>query len=246
MSTSLPLAPTGGTTPIACTLDGGEFAGRVAWIAALNQAALRSHSREHHSLLLEYAPGASAKVRALVAQERDCCAFLHFHVEETPTAVHLRIDAPADLEDADSLFVPFLAGVNNPPESAVTSPSGLTGSSDARSDTRARAPGITAGTAAVAALACGVCCVLPYALSAVALASFGGIVATLAHIFWWALGVAVIAVVAAWSWVIWQSVQTGRRPAVATLRAMIAATALLCAVAGWPYLESAVRRALKS
>ena len=55
-----------------------------------------------------------------------------------------------------------------------------------------------------------------------------------------------LAVVAAWSWVIWRSVKTGRRPAAATLRAMIAATALLVAAAGWPYLEPAVRRALKS
>lgn len=152
MSTSLPLAPTG-TPPIACTLGGGEFAGRVAWISALNEAALRSHSRAQHSLLLEYAPGASVKVRALVAQERECCAFLKFHIEETPTAVHLRIEAPADVRDVDSLFVPFLAGVNIPHESATTLPSGLTSSDDTQTST----PGIAAGTAAVAALACGVC-----------------------------------------------------------------------------------------
>lgn len=242
MRASLPLAPTGDSVPIACALGGGEFAGRVAWISALNQAALRSHSREHHSLLIEYAPSASAKVRVLVDQERECCAFLNFRVEETSTAVHLRIDAPANVEDADSLFVPFLAGVHLPEESAATSESGLTYGSGKRS----RTPGVASGTAAVAALACGVCCVLPFALPAAALASFGGMVATLALVFWWALGVAVIAVVAAWSWVIWQSVQTGRRPAVATLRAMIAATALLGVAAGWPYLEPAVRRALKS
>jgi hypothetical protein len=242
MSASLPLAPMGGTTPIACALGAGEFAGRIALISALNQAALRSHSREHYSLLLQYAPSASADVRALVAQERECCAFLHFHVDETPTAVHLRIDAPAGVEDAESLFAPFLAGVDEPQERSITSDTGFAGGSD----TRARSPGVAAGTAAVAALACGVCCVLPFALPAVALAGFGGIVAALAQIFWWALGVAVIAVVAAWSWVIWRSVKTGRRPAAATLRAMIAATALLVAAAGWPYLEPAVRRALKS
>jgi hypothetical protein len=67
----------------------------------------------------------------------------------------------------------------------------------------------------VAALACGVCCVLPFALPAVALASAGGALAAFARVYWWALG------------------------------AMAVATLLLGAAASWSYLEPFVKRALK-
>lgn len=244
MSASLPIASTSDTSPIACTLGDEAYANRVAWIAALNQSALRSHEHEGRTLRLAYAPSASAQVHQLVTQERECCAFLSFRIEETPTAVQLRIDAPAHAEDTyDVLFAPFLVGA-----SAASGPAHSAGASAPREDsgTRERAPGIAAGTAAVAALACGVCCVLPFALPAVALATVGGLVATLARVFWWSLGIAIVAVPAAWARVGWQSAQTGRRPATSTLRAMIAATLLLGAAVSWPYVEPFVRRALKT
>jgi VIT1/CCC1 family predicted Fe2+/Mn2+ transporter len=79
----------------------------------------------------------------------------------------------------------------------------------------------------------------------VALATFGGVLAAFGRVYWWALGVAVFAVAAAWGWVGWQSRRTGRRPARSTLRAMAGATALLCAAVSWPYIEPLVRRALR-
>jgi len=44
-----------------------------------------------------------------------------------------------------------------------------------------------ATTTAIGAIACGVCCVLPFALPAVALAGTGGVIAWLGQAFWGAL-----------------------------------------------------------
>lgn len=99
---------------------------------------------------------------------------------------------------------------------------------------------------ALAALACGVCCVLPFALPAVALATFGGALAVVAGIHWWVLAVAVVAVAAAWGWVAWQSFRAARRPARSTLLAMTVSSLILGAAVGWPYLEPLVRQALET
>ena len=96
-----------------------------------------------------------------------------------------------------------------------------------------RAAGVAAGTGAVAALACGVCCVLPLALPATALSAFGGVIALAAHAYWWALGAAGALVAAGWASVGWQSARTGRRPARSTVIAMGAATLLLGVAWSW-------------
>lgn len=119
MSTSLPLASTSDAPPMACTLGGAAFADRVAWISALNRTALRSHSREDRTLRLTYAPTAAPQVHQLVAQERECCAFLRFQIDETPSGVHLRMEAPEEGRDAlDALFAPFLVGTETAAEGA--------------------------------------------------------------------------------------------------------------------------------
>ena len=87
------------------------------------------------------------------------------------------------------------------------------------------------------AVACGVCCVLPFALPAVALTAFGGIVATVASAYRWAVVVAVGAVVTAWAWVLWQSVRSRRAPTRSTRRAMSVATMLLVVALAWRILE---------
>ena len=222
--TALPLAP---TPPIACTLNADEYAERTAWTAALNRSSLRSHRHHDLVLVLEYAPEAAPQVRDLVEREQQCCAFLAYHVDESAHGMRLRIEAPAEaLDAAETLFAPFLAGVvTSATEPAGAPQSGTSGEGD-RGDGSSggadgsaggrRAPGVASGTAAVAALVCGVCCVLPFALPAVALATVGGVLAAFAGVYWWALGVAVVAVAAAWLLVAWQSARTRRRPAPAT------------------------------
>lgn len=237
MSISLPPTAAAPCAPIACTLGAGEYADRTACIAELNRTALRAYRRDGLTLMLDYTPDAAAQVGELVARERHCCAFLAFRVEGGADRVRLTIQAPAEAHDGvDAIFDPFLTGAEN---AEAERP-------HADSHARGRAPGDAAGTAAAAALACGVCCVVPFALPAVALASVGGVLAVFARVYWWAVGLAVVAVAAAWLWVGWQSVRARRRPARSTLRAMTVATLLLAAALSWPYVEPLVQRALRA
>lgn len=102
-----------------------------------------------------------------------------------------------------------------------------------------------ATTTAIGAIACGVCCVLPFALPAVALASTGGIIAWFGEAFWGARYVATALVGLAWVSVAVVSVRAKRRPAPATMRAMLVATAALGVAFIWPALEPHILRALR-
>ena len=104
--------------------------------------------------------------------------------------------------------------------------------------------GALAITAATGAVACAACCVLPFALPAVALASVGSIVVLLAGALAWITGLAVIAVAGAWTWVGWQSLRSRARPAASTLYMMGGATALTAVAVMWPRVEPVVIRAL--
>ena len=96
--------------PIACTLTPGDLQERLALIRRLTAEALLGHDRNGPVLALRYAPEAVERVRAMVASEQHCCAFLNFEVEEQPDAVHVRITAPANARDAaDELFEHFIA-----------------------------------------------------------------------------------------------------------------------------------------
>jgi hypothetical protein len=108
-----------------------------------------------------------------------------------------------------------------------------------------RVVGATAAIAATGALACGVCCVLPFALPAAMLAMSGGVLAWFAGIMPWAIGIALVAVAGGWTWVGAQTVRTRRRPALATLLTMAAATAMLAASLAWPHFEGAVAGLLR-
>jgi membrane protein implicated in regulation of membrane protease activity len=68
-------------------------------------------------------------------------------------------------------------------------------------------------TVAAGAVACGVCCVLPFALPAVALASAGGIIAWLGGVQLWATVLATTIVAAAWIWIVVRSARTKAKPA---------------------------------
>jgi hypothetical protein len=97
-----------------------------------------------------------------------------------------------------------------------------------------------AAIAATGALACGVCCVLPFALPAAVLAVSGGVLAWFGSLMPWATAAAVVVVVAGWSWIAVQSVRVRRLPAASTLLMMGFATALLLAALAWPRLEGLI------
>lgn len=97
--------------------------------------------------------------------------------------------------------------------------------------------GAVAVTASTAALACGVCCVLPFALPAAMLASVGGVLAWFADAYRWLVPIAVLAVAAGWLWIGWQSWSTKRRPARRTLVVMAFATAMMVIALLWPAFE---------
>ena len=95
--------------PIACTLTAGSYQQRSEWIAALMRDGLRSHSRTDLRLDLRFAPSVADRVREMVRNEQECCAFLSFEVSEEPEDVWLTITAPERARDAaDSLFDQFV------------------------------------------------------------------------------------------------------------------------------------------
>src|SRR5262245_16077020 len=82
--------------PIACTLGPGEFIDRLRWIAKLADDALQARERRGLELTLRYRPEAVERVRELVRRERECCGFMTFELEESPTEVRLTIRAPEE------------------------------------------------------------------------------------------------------------------------------------------------------
>jgi predicted negative regulator of RcsB-dependent stress response len=81
-------------------------------------------------------------------------------------------------------------------------------------------------------------------LPAAALAGTGSILAWLVGAHAWVTGLAILPVIGAWAWIVWQTVQTRRRPAASTLYVMAAATALVAMAVLWPLIEPHLARAL--
>jgi hypothetical protein len=101
-------------------------------------------------------------------------------------------------------------------------------------------------TVAAGAVVCGICCVLPFALPAVALASAGGIIASLGAVQFWATVLAASIVAAAWIWIVVQSVNAKAKPARSTLYMMGIATAVLLLALLWSRIEPLIVHALKA
>jgi len=233
-------------SPIACTLAPGAFKERTTQIAALNKDALRKFTRRDLVLELTYAPEARERVREMVRNEQRCCAFLGFELHEGANEIRLTVAAPETArEAADTLFEQFLVNAPKPSSCAcTTSASVVTASS--KEPPGSKAAGVTAMTLSTGALACGVCCVLPFALPATVLASTGAVLAWFAKIQMWAKIVAVLSVLVAWGWIAWQSRRTRRKPALSTLVMMAMATTLLAVSMLWPLLEKPIIRLLRA
>jgi hypothetical protein len=105
-----------------------------------------------------------------------------------------------------------------------------------------RAASVAALTTATGAVVCGVCCVLPFAFPAVAVAGTGSVLAWFAEAHWWATGLAVVIVGGAWIAVAIQAGHARARPSRATLYMMALATAALLLAVLWPRIEPHVIR----
>lgn len=233
-------------SPIACTLAPDAFKDRMGWIATLNKDALRKYVRRDLVLELNYVPKARERVREMVRNEQRCCAFLDFRLHETADEIRLTVTAPeAARENADALFAQFI--VNAPaPSSCARSTSGSISTASSKEPPGSKAAGVTAMTLSTGALACGVCCVLPFALPATIVASTGAVLAWFVKIQVWAKILAVLSVLGAWGWIAWQSRRTHRKPAASTLVMMGAATMVLAVATLWPLLEKPIIRMLRA
>ena len=96
--------------PIACTLSVGDYRARLAEIAALSRDALRHVERRGLTLDLRYAPEAASRVRSLVEQERECCAFLGFELHADANEVRLLVTVPPAAADAVPELLAELTG----------------------------------------------------------------------------------------------------------------------------------------
>ena len=222
---------------IACTLAPGAYKDRLAWIAELNRDALLGQERRDLVLELRYARRARARVHEMVRNEQACCGFLSFEVREGDDQIHLTLTAPEEARGAaEAMFDQFVAAA--PVGSSC-------GCASSKPDTKAdpqepagvKTAGLTAATLATGAVACGACCVLPFALPATVLASTGGLIALVVKMHLWMTLLAIAAVAGAWAWIGWQSAKTRRRPARSTLVLMIGATAMLSVAVLWPLIE---------
>jgi hypothetical protein len=209
-------------TPIACTLNIGDYKERLAKIAALTRDALRSFERDELTLRLTYDAAAADRVREMVSRERACCAFLTLALHEEGEKIVVTISAPEEARvAAETLFEQF-----------VTPQSG------------AGRPARVALACACAAVACGAACVALLALPAVVPASMGTMLAWLEDAHGWITILAVLAVAAAWLWIWWQAVQSKMRPSPSTLNIMAIATFFLALALVWPLLEPQIAEAL--
>lgn len=99
---------------------------------------------------------------------------------------------------------------------------------------------------ATGAVACSVCCVLPFALPAAVLASSGGALALFAGFLSWPAIIAIPGVAAAWLWVALQSYRSRQRPASTTIIALGIGTMFMVVGLAWPFIEPAALALVRS
>jgi hypothetical protein len=88
--------PQPGELPIACTLEVVDGAARMARWRALSGARVDvRHEPDQVVVVYEPRSGVHEELEALVAAERECCAFAEWEVTQGPKSVVLRIRADA-------------------------------------------------------------------------------------------------------------------------------------------------------
>jgi hypothetical protein len=84
--------------PIACTLQPADYRQRIDQLAALAQRALRSRELTDSGVRLVFSEGADTEreLRAVIAAEASCCAFLELDLKRTADGLVLDIMGPQD------------------------------------------------------------------------------------------------------------------------------------------------------
>jgi hypothetical protein len=84
--------------PIACTLTAAQYRGRTNDLAALAQRALRAREQTAHGERLTFVDSEdiARELRAAIAAEASCCAFLRMSLERTDDGLVLDIAGPED------------------------------------------------------------------------------------------------------------------------------------------------------
>jgi len=137
--------------PVACTLASGALKDRLGSIATLNRDALQKYERRDIVLELTYALEARERVHEMVRNERTCCAFLDFDLQETGSEVRLTIRAPETArETADALFEQFVTNAPAPSSCACTA-SASTEKPASREPAGSKVAGVTAVTLSMGA-----------------------------------------------------------------------------------------------
>lgn len=95
--------------PVACALRPADLRPRLAWIREVTTRHLVRHRLEGQTLHLTYRAEAGPDLEQLVAQERECCPFLHFALQQAPHAIELTIVAREGARGSEQwLFEQFL------------------------------------------------------------------------------------------------------------------------------------------
>ena len=83
-------------TPIACTLSAEAYASRADDIARITRDALRSREPLAGGARLTFTASGDTErdLRAVIAAEADCCAFLRFDLEREADVLRLDITGP--------------------------------------------------------------------------------------------------------------------------------------------------------
>jgi hypothetical protein len=119
--------------PIACTLTPGAYQDRAAELARLAARALRSRERtaDGERLVFTDTPDTEQELRAAIAAESSCCAFLRMDLARGEEGLVLDVAGP---EDARPIIAELFAG-----EASPTSVRGAreTGAAQPRADVRA-------------------------------------------------------------------------------------------------------------
>jgi hypothetical protein len=84
--------------PIACTLSPGQYKDRTGELAALAARALRSREQTADGERLTFADSADTEreLRAVIAAESSCCAFLRMDLQRADEGLVLDIAGPQD------------------------------------------------------------------------------------------------------------------------------------------------------
>jgi hypothetical protein len=85
-------------TPIACSLTPGQYQSRTADLKALADRALRSREQTDHGERLTFEAGGEVEraLRAAVAAEAACCAFLTMDLQRREDHLLLDISGPQE------------------------------------------------------------------------------------------------------------------------------------------------------